>query len=84
MGPVTTDHYDCKIPKHAHGTVNIGRKTSSTMLITKAVMELFDRIVDPDLLVRLVNMAENHVVTEESISKAVGLVHRLLSTGETE
>lgn len=68
-GPVTTDHYGRKIPKHAHGTINIGRKTSSTMLITKAVMELFDRIVDPALLVRRVNMAVNHVVTEDSISK---------------
>ena len=68
-GLVTTDHYGRKIPKHAHGTINIGRKTSSTMLITKAVMELFDRIVDPALLVRRVNMAANHVVTEDSISK---------------
>lgn len=68
-GPVTTDHYGRKIPKHAHGTINIGRKTSSTMLITKAVMELFDRIVDPALLVRRVNMAASHVVTEDSISK---------------
>ena len=69
MGPVTTDHYGRKIPKHAHGTVNIGRKTSSTMLIIKAVMELFDRIVDPAPLVRRVNMATNHVVAEDSVSK---------------
>lgn len=68
-GPVTIDHYGRKIPKHAHGTINIGRKTSSTMLITKAVMELFDRIVDPALLVRRVNMAANHVVTEDSVQK---------------
>lgn len=68
-GDVTIDHYGRKIPKHAHGTANIGKKTSSTMLITKAVMELFDRIVDPALLVRRVNMAANHVVTEDSISR---------------
>lgn len=68
-GEVTTDHYGRRIPKHAHGTANIGRQTSSTMLITKAVMELFDRIVDPALLVRRINMAANHVVTEDSIPK---------------
>lgn len=68
-GDVTIDHYGRKMPKHAHGTANIGKKTSSTMLITKAVMELFDRIVDPALLVRRVNMAANHVVTEDSISR---------------
>ncbi len=68
-GEVTIDHYGRRIPKHAHGTANIGRQTSSTMLITKAVMELFDRIVDPALLVRRVNMAANHVVTEDSVQK---------------
>ena len=32
-GPVTTDHYGRKVPKHAHGSINLGRKTSSTRLI---------------------------------------------------
>ena len=61
-GPVTTDRYGRKIPKHAHGTANIGRWTSSTMLITKATMELFDQIVDTSLLIRRVNIAANHVM----------------------
>lgn len=68
-GPVTIDHYGRKIPKHAHGTANIGRQTSSTMLITKAVMELFYRIVNPDLLVRRLNITANHVVSEDSITE---------------
>ena len=67
-GPVTIDHYGRKIPKHAHGTANLGKHTSSTMLITAAVMELFDRIVDPSLLVRRLNIAANHVIPEDSIS----------------
>ncbi len=69
-GPVTTDHYGRQIPKHAHGTANIGRPTSSTMLVTKAVMELFERIVDPSLLIRRLTIAANHVVPEETIEKA--------------
>ncbi len=69
-GPVTTDHYGRKIPKHAHGTANLGRQTSSTMLVTNAVMELFDRIVDPALLIRRLNIAANHVVPEDTVSKA--------------
>ncbi len=68
-GPVTTDQYGRKIPKHAHGTANLGRQTSSTMLVTNAVMELFDRIVDPALLIRRLNIAANHVVPEDSVSK---------------
>ena len=63
-GEVTTDNYGRKIPKHAHGTANIGRMTSSTMLIMKAVMELYDKIVNPKLLVRRVNISANHVVSE--------------------
>ena len=68
-GEVTTDHYGRKIPKHAHGTANIGRQTSSTMLIMNVVMELFDRIVDKNLLVRRVNITANHVVDESSAVK---------------
>lgn len=68
-GPVTTDHYGRKIPKHAHGTANLNRQTSSTKLITDAVMELYDRIVDPALLVRRLNIAANHVVAEDSVKK---------------
>lgn len=68
-GPVTTDHYGRKIPKHAHGTANLNRRTSSTKLITDAVMELYDRIVDPALLVRRLNIAANHVVAEDSVKK---------------
>ena len=63
-GPVTTDHYGRQVPKHAHGTANLGTRTSSSSIITKAVMELYDRIVNPDLLVRRINLTTNHVVDE--------------------
>ena len=51
-GPVTVDHYGRRIPKHAHGTVNLPKKTASTRLITQAVMELYAGITDRTLLVR--------------------------------
>ena len=68
-GEVTTDHYGRKVPKHAHGTANLNRMTSSTKLITDAVMELYDRIVNPKLLVRRVNLVASHVVVESRILK---------------
>ena len=68
-GETTTDPYGRKIPKHAHGTANIGRLTSSTMLIMKAVTELFDKIVNPKLLVRRVNISANHVVPESKVKE---------------
>lgn len=63
-GEVTTDHYGRKVPKHAHGTANLDRQTSSTRLITEAVMALYDRIVDPCLLVRRINLTACRVVDE--------------------
>ena len=66
-GEITVDSYGRKVPKHAHGTANIGRYTSSTKLITDAVMELYERIVDENLLVRRVNMSANHVIYEEDM-----------------
>ncbi len=68
-GEVTTDNYGRKVPKHAHGTANIGRYTSSATLIVKAVIGLFDRIVNPKLLVRRVNISVNHVVPESEIAE---------------
>lgn len=67
QGAVTTDHYGRSVPKHAHGTQNIGRQTSAGSLIEKTVMELFDRVVDRNLLVRRINICVNHLVPEDSV-----------------
>lgn len=69
-GAVTTDHYGRKIPKHAHGTANLNRQTSSTKLITDAVLELYDRIVDRSLMVRRINITATHVVDERTAAQA--------------
>ena len=63
-GDVTIDRYGRKVPKHANGTTNLKRQTSSTMLITDAVMELYDRIVDKNLLIRRINITANRLVDE--------------------
>ncbi len=68
-GVVTTDHYGRAVPKSAHGTANLGRQTSSTKLILDAVTELFERIVDKNLLVRRINITVNHVVDEGTVQK---------------
>ena len=68
-GAITTDHYGRAVPKSAHGSANLGRQTSSTKLILDAVTELFERIVDKNLLVRRVNITANHVVDEATVQK---------------
>lgn len=66
-GKIRTDRYGRAVPVHAHGTANLDQYTSSTRRITKAVTELFDRIVDADLLVRRITMAATHVIPETEI-----------------
>lgn len=66
-GPVAADWYGRPVPKPAHGSINLPRPSSSTRLITDAVMELFDRIVAPGLLVRRMYVVAAHVVDEKSV-----------------
>ena len=68
-GEVKTDRYGRKIPKHAHGTANLEGYSSSTKQIMAAMLELFDRIVDKNLLVRRLNITANRVIDEKSIPK---------------
>ena len=68
-GDVVKDHYGRQIPKHSHGTQNLGRHTSSTKLILDAASELFDRIANQDLLIRRLNIVANHVIDEASALK---------------
>ena len=68
-GAVTKDHYGRSIPKHAHGTENLKKYTSSTKLILEAMMALFDRIVDEKLLVRRVTVTANRVIDEAAAQK---------------
>ena len=63
-GEITTDRYGRKIPKHAHGTINLDHKTSSTKIIMDAVMKLYERIINKQLLVRRINITVNNVVDE--------------------
>lgn len=63
-GEVKTDFYGRLVPKHAHGTANLGEYTSSGRIIIDAAMELFDRIADPNLLSRRMSIAACRVLTD--------------------
>lgn len=66
-GTVGTDYYGRVCPKHAHGTGNLDRYTSSGRAIVNAMMELYDRIIDPDLLIRRVTVAACGLIPEKDI-----------------
>ena len=69
-GEVKKDRYGRQVPKHAHGTANLNRKTSSTAEIMEAVLALYDRIVDGNLLIRRIYLTANRVVDERTVQEA--------------
>ncbi len=66
-GAVTPDLYGRPHPRHAHGTENLEKFTSSTRKIVSAVMDLYTRVVDPDLLIRRVNITACALIPESEI-----------------
>ena len=64
-GEITIDHYGRAIPKSSHGTINLDYKTSSSKIIIEAMIKLFERIINPKLLVRRVNMCATKLASEE-------------------
>lgn len=68
-GAVMTDNYGRKIPKHAHGTTNLERYTSSSRLMTGAVEKLYENIVNKNLLIRRITITANHVVKKGTINE---------------
>ena len=75
-GEITYDHYGRKIPKHAHGTIRLDYKTSSTKVLSRKCIELFDRIINPALLVRKINITACNIVDEKEAENDV--VHEQL------
>lgn len=67
QGEIKTDYYGREVPKHAHGSERIGCYSSSSQRITDAALRLFDRIVNPDLLVRRICIAAGNIVSENSL-----------------
>ena len=68
-GKLEVNYYGKIVPKPAHGSVNLGQHTASSKLLTAAAMQLYDRITDPELFVRRLNVTANHVLPEREIGK---------------
>ena len=66
-GEIVSDRYGRRAPKPAHGTVNIGKYSSSTREITAKTVELFERIVNKNLSVRKLSLTCNHLISETEV-----------------
>lgn len=65
QGEITTDFYGRKIPKHAHGTITLNHKTSSSKTIMKSLVNLYDKIINPKLLTKRINLTAVDVTNEK-------------------
>lgn len=83
-GRITTDFYGRRVPAHAHGTANFTAPTSASSEITAAVRALFDRITDPDLLVRRLTLSINRLTPEAADAGASQPVQLPLFTDPAE
>ena len=68
-GEITIDYYGRKVPKHAHGTINIESRTSSTKTIIEKTEELYKKIVNPNLLIRRINLVVDNVIDRVEAEK---------------
>ena len=63
-GEITNNYYGKPVPKHAHGTLNLDRYTSLSSVLMKAAVELFDKHVNADLLIRRLNITVTRLIPE--------------------
>jgi DNA polymerase V len=63
-GEIHINHYGREVPKGVHGSVSFDSHTASSGLMVEAAAEIFDRIVAPELLVRRITVAANHILSE--------------------
>ena len=66
-GAIKKDFYGRNTPKEAHGTIRIDHFTSSTKIIMKKTMELFNKITDSNLLVRRINLTFGNLIYHDDL-----------------
>ena len=68
-GEIVTDYYGRQLPKHAHGSEGLQHYSSSARELVAVFSALFDRIVNPALLIRRLSLTANRVLPEQEAAK---------------
>lgn len=68
-GNITIDSYGRSVPHPTRDAAPLDNYTSSSKEICKAVMQAFDRVVSPHLLMRQINLVACNVIPENQIPK---------------
>ena len=61
---IKLDRYGRKIPKPAHGTFRLDKKTSSTRLISLGFLNLYDRIINNKFMIRKIYVSVGNLKEE--------------------
>ncbi len=69
QGEVTVDAYGRKKPKSSRGTINLDEHTFSGKQIREATVELYDKIVNSNLLIRKISISLNKLLSVEEANK---------------
>lgn len=69
IGPVETDYYGRTIPKGAHSSINLEDYSSSTEELIKAIILLYKKIVNKELLIRRINISANALINKTKYNK---------------
>lgn len=67
QGEIVIDYYGRPAPKPAHGSAMLPFHTSSSHIISDAVIAIYNRVVNPDLLVRRITIAVMNVLYEDEV-----------------
>ena len=68
-GEIKEDRYGRRVPKQAHGTFRLENKTFSTRIISNGFVQLFDRIINKNLLVRKIYLTVGNLTDENELKK---------------
>ncbi|MBQ3445655.1 DNA methylase [Candidatus Saccharibacteria bacterium] len=60
-GVKVRDHYGREVPKPAHGSVKLKRRTNSGRVMGEKILELYDKLCLPELAVRRIMISAEHV-----------------------
>ena len=68
-GAVKVDPYGRRSPQDAHGSIQLGRHTASAQYLQERMLELFNRVAAPELLVRKLTVTANHVLLQSDLAR---------------
>ena len=68
-GEIKEDRYGRKVPKPAHGTFRLDKKTFSTRIISEGFVHLYDEIINRNLLIRKIYLTVGNLTDEKELKQ---------------